>query len=102
MGVASVPPRQGMLFVFPDAANVKRGFWMKDTIAPLDMVFVRTDGIVTKIAANVPATKPGTPDAKIAHREGVGRYVIELRAGGAKDAGLQPGSGIVLPAIDAK
>ena len=41
-------------------------FWMKDTLLPLDMVFVLADGTISKIAAGVPATKPGTPDAAIA------------------------------------
>ncbi len=62
MGVAAVPAGQGMLFVFPDDADVRRDFWMKDTIAPLDMIFVRRDGTISTIAANVPATKRGTPD----------------------------------------
>src|SRR5690606_18293913 len=32
----------GMLFVFPDEQH--RAFWMKNTLVPLDMVFIRADG----------------------------------------------------------
>ncbi|GAC1571004.1 MAG: hypothetical protein NVS3B7_00560 [Candidatus Elarobacter sp.] len=101
MGVLVVPRGEGMIFVFPDDGNRERGFWMKDTVAPLDMVFVRNDGLVSSIAARVPATKPHARDDEIARRNGVGRFVIELRAGGAAEAGLRPGSRLVLPALPA-
>ncbi len=101
MGVAAVPPGEGMLFVFPEPGDQRRDFWMKDTIAPLDMVWVRADGTVSSVAARVPATKPGTPDSRVARRFGIGRYVIELGAGGAAAAGLKPGSRLVLPALPA-
>ncbi len=101
MFVAAVPPDEGMLFVFPDA-DQRQEFWMKNTIAPLDMVFVRADGTVSSIAADVPATKRGTPDGKVARRNGIGRYVIELAAGGARRAGLRPGIGLIIPDLDAR
>lgn len=102
MGVAAVPPGEGMMFVFPEPADQRRDFWMKDTIAPLDMIFVRADGTVTTVAARVPATKPGTPDSRVARRFGIGRYVIELGAGGAAAAGLRTGSRLMLPALPAR
>jgi len=102
MGVVALTPEQGMLFVFPDAADVRRDFWMKDTIAPLDMIFVRVDGTVSAIAADVPATKRGTRDANIARRHGIGRYVIELAAGRARSAGLRVGTNLTIPDIDAR
>ena len=101
MGVKVVPPGEGMIFVFADGDRT-RGFWMKDTITPLDMIFVASDGTVTGTAENVAATKPGTPEAKIARRSGVGRYVIELRAGGVKAAGIEPGAHLAVPYIGAQ
>jgi uncharacterized membrane protein (UPF0127 family) len=101
MGVGAVPHGEGMLFVFPDADDAERDFWMKDTITPLDMIFIRVDGTISTIAANVPATKPATSDAAVARRAGVGRYVLELGAGGAHRAGLRTGDRLVLPALAA-
>jgi uncharacterized membrane protein (UPF0127 family) len=101
MGVTRLDAGQGMIFVFPDAVDRRRDFWMKDTLLPLDMVFVRTDGNVSSVSADVPATKPGTPDSDVARRAGLGRYVIELRAGGAHAAGLEPGTRLFIPPIDA-
>jgi hypothetical protein len=102
MGVQTVPPGEGMIFVFPEQVDARRDFWMKDTIAPLDMVWVRSDGTVTSIAADVPATKPHAPDAKIARRSGFGRYVIELGAGRARSAGLRAGVRLKIPELDAR
>jgi uncharacterized membrane protein (UPF0127 family) len=90
-----------MLFAFPGGDEL-RGFWMKDTITPLDMVFVRSDGTIMMIAENVPATKPGTPDDKIARRQALAKYVIELGARESERIGLQPGMQLYIEAVDAK
>jgi uncharacterized protein len=100
MQVSSVPRGQGMLFVFPDGEQT-REFWMKDTITPLDMLFVDANGTVTGVAANVPATKPGTPEEKIARRRGLAQYVIELRAGQAAALGIAAGSRLSIPPLRA-
>jgi uncharacterized membrane protein (UPF0127 family) len=45
-----MPPNEGMLFDFhqPQAMS----FWMKNTLIPLDILFIRADGTVSTIAAN--------------------------------------------------
>lgn len=101
MGVRAVPAGEGMLFAFPQDDALQE-FWMKDTVTPLDMIFVRRDGVVTAVAADVPATKAGTPDNRIARRRGVGKYVIELGAGGAKRAGIEPGVRLPIPNVPAQ
>ena len=98
MNVPFVPAGQGMLFAF-SGGDAQRFFWMKDTITPLDMVFVKSDGTVSQIAANVPATKPGTADDKLARRDGIARYVIELGAGDAARLGLVSGMRLVIPPV---
>lgn len=99
MGVAAVPANEGMIFVFPDGANRERNFWMKDTIVPLDMIFVSMNGVVTAVDANVPASRTGASPASIAHRDGVARYVIELRSGGAQAARIAPGVRLEIPPL---
>ncbi len=101
MNVPFVPSGQGMLFAFPGGDEM-RGFWMKDTITPLDMVFVRSDGTIVMIAENVPATAPNTPDNKVARRQAVAKYVIELGARESERIGLQPGMQLYIEAVDAK
>jgi uncharacterized protein len=90
MCVLSLPARTGMIFVFT-GTDEDHDFWMKDTLIPLDMVWVSARGIVTTVAANVPATTVDTPEAKIPHRNGRGTYVIELAAGEAAHAGIKTG-----------
>jgi uncharacterized protein len=100
MGVRAVPAGEGMLFAFADGDR-QHQFWMKDTLVPLDMIFVRSDGTVMTIAEDVPATKAGTPNDRIARRNGEGRYVIELASGEAERAGLDVGIRLAIPEIAA-
>jgi uncharacterized membrane protein (UPF0127 family) len=46
----SVPADTGMLFIFP--AVQPEPFWMKNTLVPLDMVFINPDGTIRAIAEN--------------------------------------------------
>jgi uncharacterized membrane protein (UPF0127 family) len=46
----SLAPDRGMLFPYspPEVAS----FWMKNTFIPLDMIFIRADGTIARIADN--------------------------------------------------
>ncbi|MGH7717003.1 MAG: DUF192 domain-containing protein [Vulcanimicrobiaceae bacterium] len=90
-------PHGGMIFVF--SYDERQGFWMKNTMIPLDMLFVRANGTIDSIAANVPAQSAQTPGEEI-RREGFGRYVIELAAGEARRAGLHRGLKLILPKME--
>lgn len=98
MCVRSLPPGTGMIFVFGDGDNF-RDFWMKNTLIPLDMVFVAKNGRVNDVRANVPATTVDTPDQRIPHRDGTGTYVIELSAGEAARAGIKRGAVLDVSAV---
>ena len=90
MGVKHLARHTGMLFVFDDDATV--AFWMKDTLIPLDMVFVSKDGTVRRVYGKVPVVPRALPDAKIPIEQGRAKYVIELPAGEAIQDGLRPGA----------
>lgn len=78
-------PDAGMLFDFHRKLFV--AFWMKDTILPLDMIFIRADGTISTIVANaVPySTK------RIVSAEPI-RAVLEINAGRANALGIEPGA----------
>ncbi len=101
MNVPYVPQGQGMLFVFPEG-DAPRNFWMKNTITPLDMVFIGANGVVTSVAADVPATKPGTPDSQVATRQGTGAFVIELGGGDAAREAIAKGTRLMIPQVSAE
>lgn len=90
MSVRHLQPRTGMLFVFDFDGPV--AFWMKDTLIPLDMVFLAPDGSVRKIFARVPVVSPQLPDPDIPLEQGSAKFVIELPSGEAEQDGLRPGA----------
>ncbi len=72
MNRQSLAPDRGMIFPYdpPQPAS----FWMKDTLIPLDMIFVRADGIIARIEAN---TAPMSLD-QVAAGEPVGGRSAQL------------------------
>jgi uncharacterized protein len=93
----SVAPRTGMIFVFDGDAPVE--FWMKDTLEPLDMIFVGADGKVRRIYANVPVVAAGVGDDAIPREHGTAKYVIELAAGEAAKDGIVTGTKLDLSRV---
>jgi uncharacterized membrane protein (UPF0127 family) len=86
---ASMAPDRGMVFDF--LVEQETTFWMKDTPLSLDMVFIRGDGTVTRIARNtVPYSEALIPSGAPV------RYVLEVVAGTADRIGLIGGDRIRL------
>lgn len=74
----------GMIFPFPDLRIAS--FWMKNTVIPLDIIFVRADGTIESIADNT-APYSMTP---VVSGEPVAA-VLELRGGLAAELGIVSG-----------
>jgi uncharacterized protein len=89
MSVTRLAPHTGMVFVFEKDEPVD--FWMKDTLIPLDMVFISADGTVRRVFANVPVVPLSMADADIPRESAQAKYVIELAANEASSDGLKPG-----------
>jgi uncharacterized protein len=76
-------PDAGMLFEFPKPAM--EYFWMKNTILPLDLIFIRANGTISSIAPNaVPYSTTTIPSIEPV------RAVLELNGGRAAQLGIQP------------
>lgn len=79
-----LPKDAGMIFDFGSPSMTS--FWMKNTLIPLDMIFIRQDGTISSIApdavpmslASIPSTEPV-------------RAVLEINGGEAAKLGIYPG-----------
>ena len=81
-----LPPLRGMWFPFNRARRAR--FWMHNTLAPLDMVFLR-EGRVIHIESDVPVC-PGLPCPSYGPTE-LADGVVELGAGEARRLGIGTG-----------
>lgn len=93
MFVRQLDEHQGMLFVYGEDRQLS--MWMKNTLIPLDMLFIRADGTVAHIAARA---TPQSLDV-ITTPEAV-RAVLELNGGATELLGIRPGDRIFCDALD--
>jgi len=88
----SMPKMSGMLFVFPRPQRV--GFWMRNTLIPLDMIFMDKSGTVTRVHHDaIPGDETLIPGGRAV------QYVLELNAGMAKRLGIAEGSQMRHPSV---
>jgi len=86
---------KGMLFDFNPEQEVS--MWMKNTYVSLDMIFIRADGRILRIAEN---TEPMS--TKIISSRGPARAVLEVVAGTAQKYGIRPGDRVGHPLFGGK
>jgi uncharacterized protein len=88
----SIAPDHGMLYAHRIPG--KYGYWMYQTLIPLDMIWMDPKNKVVEIVENAPPCK--TPASQCPHYGGneVAQYVLELGAGMAKKYGVKVGDTI--------
>jgi len=91
-------PNEGMVFVFPEPGDYP--FWMKNTLIPLDILWLDAQARIVSIARSVPPCKADPcpsypPDATAS-------YVIEVVSGFARQHGLKVGDVVKLDGIPAR
>ncbi len=91
-------PNEGMIFVFPEPGYYP--FWMKNTLIPLDMLWLDGRAQIVSIARSVPPCKadpcPSYPP------EGTASYVIEVVSGFARQHALKVGDVVKVEGVPAK
>jgi len=88
----TLAPDAGMLFLYPSEREIQ--MWMKNTVIPLDMIFIRADGTVSHIAERaVPRSLEIIPS------EGPVLAVLEVNGGTAARLGIKPGDRVLYPAF---
>ena len=79
----ALAPNEGMLFVFNE--NAVHCFWMKNTLIPLSIAFIRADGTIT----DIDEMKAETTDNHCPRNNGV--YALEMSRGWFAAKGIKPG-----------
>lgn len=83
----SLPDDAGMLFIFQD--EQQRSFWMANTPLSLDIMYVRADSTILRIARyTTPFSAAGIPS------EGLAQFVVEVVAGYSDSIGITEGDRI--------
>jgi len=89
MCVTKMPRSYGMMFVFPQ--DMYLNFWMKNTLVPLDILWIGPDKRITEIHERLHESTVDTPDDKIVTAGGRGQFVLELASGEASRRKLKVG-----------
>lgn len=84
MNRQQLAPDRGMIFPFEQARVAS--FWMKNTLIPLDMIFIRADGSITNIEAN---TVPLSEEPVYSFEEVTA--VLEIAGGRSAELGIKAG-----------
>lgn len=90
MNRTSLGQYDGMLFVF--ASDRELSFWMKDTLIPLDMVFVNRSGAIVDINKNAIPMSENVFTAKSPCE-----YVVEVNGGFCDQHGIRIGDAVIIP-----
>src|SRR2546426_5637244 len=91
---SSLAEGRGMLFVFDQDGN--HTFWMRNTLIPLDMLFIARDGMVVGIHAN--ATPLSTASISVGKPS---RYVLEVPGGWTARHGIAAGAQVEFRGLNA-
>jgi len=86
---AELPTDRGMIFVFQSDRLLS--FWMRNTIIPLDIAYIRSDGLIVKTYTMEPLNEAGYSSIEPA------RFALEVRAGQFAAKGIQAGDRIEIP-----
>lgn len=91
----SLPPNTGMLFVFPAAEP--HHFWMKNTMIPLDMIWMDESGKVLFVSADTPPCR--ADPCPTYGPDGPARQVLEIAGGWAAKERVTVGATLKLPDV---
>jgi uncharacterized membrane protein (UPF0127 family) len=79
----SIAPDHGMIFPYNPPQHV--AFWMKNTVIPLDIIYIRDDGHIARIVTAKPLDETPLPSGEPIVA------VLEIAGGRAAQLGIRPG-----------
>ncbi|WP_246195066.1 DUF192 domain-containing protein [Paracoccus litorisediminis] len=94
-------PDAGMLFIYEQPQSVS--FWMRNTLIPLDMIFIDSRGAVRHVHPNArPLDETSIPGAQVGDPAPARLMVLEVAGGEAARLGIRPGMVLAHPALPQK
>ena len=93
MGRESLGHDRGMLFVFEREQVL--GFWMKNTLIPLDIIFIDSELTVVDVQTMRPEHETA-PDLPVYTSAAPALYAVEVNEGRAAGCGIEPGGTVTL------
>jgi len=90
----------GMLFAYPNEDS--RGFWMKNTLIPLDIAFFAADGTLLNVNETPIASDPRVGPWPTSPSKGDARFVLEMHLGWFRKKGIVDRAGNVAPGTKAQ
>ena len=94
MNRPSLPPDRGMLFVWDDESV--RGFWMRNTLIPLDILFIDGQGTVVDIQTMVPEPDVPASELTIYQSAAPAQQALEINAGAAERCDIAVGDAVTV------
>jgi uncharacterized membrane protein (UPF0127 family) len=89
----TLPEGKGMLFIFPTEQD--HSFWMRNTLIPLDMIFIDGKQSIVGMAENA------QPGSLASHSVGVpSKYVLEVPGGWCQKVGIRAGTRVAIQGIE--
>jgi uncharacterized membrane protein (UPF0127 family) len=95
----NLPRDEGLLFVYDTPQNMS--FWMKNTLIPLDIIFIDENGIVLNVE-EADVQPPGTPDSElIRYRSaGLAQWVVEINQGLSAQSSISAGTNVEIEILE--
>lgn len=92
-------PQSGMLFIYDPPQRMS--FWMRNTLIPLDLIFIDEAGVVRHIHADArPLDETSIPGAGLGDPDPLRKMVVEIAGGEAQRLGIRPGMAMAHPSIE--
>ena len=98
MGRESLGWNRGMLFVFEEEREL--GFWMRNTLIPLDIVFLDQELVVVDVQTMRPEHENESRSLPIYTSAAPAMYAIEINEGEVERCGIKPEESVVLRFIN--
>ncbi len=98
MGRKHLPENAGMLFKYQKPRPSTHGFWMYQTLIPLDIAYLNEDGMIVSIRQMPPCPSPRSSDCPAYPAGEVFLNAVEMNAGYFSERGISTGDHLIWPA----